>query len=86
MKEVTPIEKEAPITFGRVCLAFCIWIWNLRISYPAEDIVLAFIDILSCFCWTRITPDLVEAFGFVVGTVFFTANAMVFGCTTLVSS
>lgn len=86
MNEVTPIDKKAPITFGWVYFAFCIWIWNLRICYSDEDILLAFIDILSYFCWPRITPDLVRAFDFVVDAVFFVANAMVFGFTTLESS
>mmetsp|Transcript_38437 Transcript_38437/g.92017 ORF Transcript_38437/g.92017 Transcript_38437/m.92017 type:complete len:864 (+) Transcript_38437:1-2592(+) len=79
MNEVTPTEKEAPITFGYVYLAFCVWLWNLRISYPNEEIYLAFIDISSCFRWPRIAPDLVGAFGFVMGSIYFAANAMVFG-------
>ena len=79
MNEITPTAKEAPITFGYVYLAFCVWLWNLRISYPTEEIYLAFIDISSCFRWQRIAPDLVGAFGFVIGSIYFASNAMVFG-------
>ena len=79
MNEATSTAKEAQITFGYVYMAFCIWLWNLRISYPDEEIYLAFIDISSCFRWPRIAPDLVGAFGFVVGSIYFAANAMVFG-------
>ena len=79
MNEVTPTVKEADITFGCVYMAFCVWLWNLRISFPDEEIYLAFIDISSCFRWPRISPDLVGAFGFVVGSIYFAANAMVFG-------
>jgi len=79
MNEITPIEGEALITFGYVYMSFCIWIWNLRISFPDEDILLAFIDISACFRWPRIAPCLVGAFGFVIGPLFFGANAMVFG-------
>ena len=79
MNDVTPTRKEADITFGCVYMAFCVWLWNLRISFPNEEIYLAFIDISSCFRWPRISPDLVGAFGFVVGSLYFAANAMVFG-------
>jgi hypothetical protein len=79
MNEVTPTEMEAIITFGYVHMLFGIWIYNLRISFPDEDILLAFIDISSCFRWTRIHPDLVGAFGFIIGPLFYAANAMVFG-------
>ena len=79
MNDVTNTAKEAAITFGCVYMAFCVWIYNLRVSYPSEEIYLAFIDISSCFRWQRIAPDLIGAFGFVIGSVYFAANAMVFG-------
>ena len=79
MNEITPMEQEALITFGYVYMAFCIWIYNLRITFPKDDILLAFIDISSCFCWPRIHPDLAGAFGFMIGPLFYVANAMVFG-------
>ena len=70
MNEVTPTDREAGITFGYVYMAFCILIFNLRISFPNEEILLAFIDILSCFRWPRIFPCLVGAFGFMIGPLF----------------
>jgi len=84
MNQITPTENEAAVTFGYVYMAFCIWIWNLRISYPNIEILLAFIDISSCFCWPRIFPCLAAAFGFIIGPLFYAANAMVFG--SIVSS
>ena len=47
--EITLMTKELDFTFGSVYLAFCAWLWNLRIFYPNEEIYLAFIDISSCF-------------------------------------
>lgn len=79
MNEVTPIIDEAIITFGYIYMAFLVWIWNLRITYPTDDIILAFIDISSCFRWPRIFPCLVGAFGFIIGPIYYAANAMVFG-------
>ena len=79
MNEVTTMEQVAFILFGYVYMAFCIWIYNLRTSFPKDDILLAFIDISSCFCWPRIHPDLAGAFGFMIGPLYYAANAMVFG-------
>jgi hypothetical protein len=86
MNMVTPMELKMEITFGTVFTNLCIWIWNLRISYPKEDILLAFLDISSCFRFPRIFPDLVGAFGFIVGPIFYAANAGVFGSVASASS
>lgn len=86
MNEVTPTDDEPDITFGFIYVAFLVWIWNLRISFPDEDIILAFIDISSCFRWPRIFPCLAGAFGFIIGSIFYAANAMVFGSTASASS
>ena len=45
LKEVTPVDNEASITFGYMFMAFMSWLYNLRITYPNEEIVLAFMDI-----------------------------------------
>ena len=86
MNETTNTANEAEITFGYVYMSFCIWLWNLRITYPNEDILLAFIDISSCFRFPRIFADLVGAFGFIIGPLYYAANAMVFGSVASASS
>ena len=86
MNDITPTSSEPEITFGSVYMEFVTWIWNMRISYPSEDIFLAFIDISSCFRWPRIFPCLVGAFGFIIGPLFYAANAMVFGSVASASS
>jgi len=86
MNEMTSTTNEAEITFGYVYMDFCIWLWNLRITYPDEDILLAFIDISSCFRFPRIFADLVGAFGFIIGPLYYAANAMVFGSVASASS
>ncbi len=58
----------------------------MRISFPHEDIYLAFIDISSCFRWPLIFPCLVGAFGFIIGPLFYAANPMVFGSVASASS
>lgn len=86
MNDVTPTENEAPITFGITLMSFMVWLYNLRVTYPNEDIVLAFMDISACFRWPRLNPDMVGAFGFLIGTVYFAANAMTFGSVASASS
>ncbi|KAL7525949.1 hypothetical protein ACHAWF_001576 [Thalassiosira exigua] len=86
MNEVTGMEGKAAITFGLVYMAFCTWLYNLRVSYADQDIYTAFIDITACFRFPRIFADLVWAFGFVIGPLFFAANAMVIGSVTSASS
>ena len=86
MNEITSTENEPDITFGIALLGFLIWIWNLRITFPDEDIFLAFIDISSCFRYARIFADLVGAFGFMLGPWYIAANAMVFGSVASASS
>ena len=79
MNEMTSTDNKAEITFGYVYMAFCIWLWNLRITYPDEYILLAFIDISSCFRFPHIFTDLVGAFGFIIGPPYYAANSMMFG-------
>jgi hypothetical protein len=86
MNMVTPMELEMEITFSTAFTDLLIWIWNLQISYPDEDIFLVFLDISSCFCFPRIFPDLVGALGFIVGPVFYAFNTGVFGSVASASS
>ncbi len=86
MNTATPMELKMEITFGTAFTDLCIWIWNLQIFYPNEDIFVAFLDISSCFRFPRIFPDLVRAFGFIVGPIFCAANAGVFGSVVSASS
>ena len=86
MIEKTKTQKEADITFSYVYMAFCIWIFNMRISFPHLQILFAFINISACFRFPRFFADLIGAFGFVIGPWFFAANAMVFGSVASSSS
>ena len=45
-----------------------------------------FLDILSCFRFPRIFPDLVRAIGFMVGPIFYAANVGMFGSIASASS
>ena len=81
MNEKTDMENKAIITFGYVLIAYITWIWRVRMTYPKEEIVLAFVDISAAFRFPRVFADMCGAFSFsfTMGPWFFPANAMVFG-------
>ncbi len=86
MSQVTPITREAPITFGHVKIHLYIDIYNTRVCYPKFIILLAMADVKTCFCFPCIHADLTGAFGFLAGGYFNLATTMVFGSTASVSS
>ncbi len=86
MNQVTPVSREAPITFGHVKIQLYTDIYNTGISHPTATILLGMADIKACFCFPRIHLDLTGAFGFMAGGYYNLATAMVFGSTTSASS
>ena len=58
MNNVTDMTNEALITFGYAYMGYITWIWHLRITFPDEEILLAFLDISACFRFLRIFADL----------------------------
>ena len=82
VKNMTPTEEEAEVTFGLVNILFYWLIYNLRVSFPDKVVYLALVDIKACFKFTRTHPDLVDAFGFMTNSVYRLTIAMVFGSNT----
>jgi hypothetical protein len=86
MNQVTPVAKEAPVTFGHVKSQIYMDIYNTRISYPTTTILLGLADIKACFRYPRIHADLIGAFSFIADKLYNLATAMVFGSTASASS
>ena len=86
MNDLTPTDDEAPITFGNTKKDVMSYIYNTRISYPKEEILLAAADVKACFRFPRIHADLTGAFGFVIAGIYYLATAMVFGSIASASS
>ena len=86
MKNMTPTEEEAEVTFGLVKILLYWLIYILRVSFPDEVIYLALADIKACFRFPRIHPDLAGAFGFMTTTLYCLAIAVMFCSNTSVSS
>jgi hypothetical protein len=49
MNQVTPVAKEAPVTFGHVKSQIYVDIYKTRISYPTATILLGLADVKGCF-------------------------------------
>lgn len=86
LNEVTTTELEAAITFGQAKAELCRRIYNLRITYPESDILLAMADIKACFRYPRVHADLTGCFGFLARDLYFLATSMVFGSNTSATS
>ncbi len=86
MNQVTPVAKEAPVTFGHVKSQIYIDIYNMRISYPTATFLLGLVDVKACFRYPRIHADLTGAFGFIADELYNLATAMVFSSTASASS
>ncbi len=52
-------SNEPPLTFAEAELNFMIWLYNLRISYPLEEIYLADDDVSGAFRHSKYPPNLV---------------------------
>ena len=82
----TSTDQEAFIDFGKAKTHLLVNIYNWRISYPHEVILLALADITACFRFPRLSADVTGAFGFVAEELYFTSTSHVFGSNTLASS
>ena len=56
-------------------------LYNLQISYPGTEVLLALIDIKSCFRWSKIIPKVYSAFSYWMGHLYFNfvSTIVVFG-------
>ena len=64
MNDITSTDDEAEVTFGMVKTLFYVYLYNLRISFPSSDILLAMADVKACFRFPRIWPCLAGALVF----------------------
>ncbi len=62
MNQVTPVTREAPVTFGHIKIQLYIDIYNMLVSHPNDVILLGIADIKANFHFPRIHPNLTGAF------------------------
>ena len=79
LNEVTPMEGEAEVTFGQAKMEMYKRLYNMRVSFPLADILLAWLDIKACFRFPRIHPDLTGCFGYTAFAMYLLTTSNVFG-------
>jgi len=82
----TSTDQEAIIDFGTAKTQLLVNIYNWRISYPTEVILLALADITACFRFPQLSADVTGAFGFLAESLYFISTSYVFGLNTSASS
>ena len=76
-------EENPPIYYGTAFLRYLVWVWNLRCSYPYQDILQMTNDISGAFRRVLYHPDMATMFASVwrhylvvpVGTIFGARNS-----------
>ena len=86
MNDLTSGENEPRISFGKVKFQHLIRIWNLRITYPLEDILLCETDFKAYFRNPKMHPDTAGAFAFIIDRLMYVPTGMVFGSNTSAGS
>lgn len=71
--------RELACIFGDTLLKLLVRVWNLRITYPTEDIVIHANDVKSCFRQLKHHPDVVGAFSYIIGDYLYAQCGLPFG-------
>ena len=79
MMTSTPQGTEFPCRFGDVLVRLLTRIYNLRITYPTDDIALHASDVKSCFRQIKHAPDVMGAFSFIINGILFLQCGQSFG-------
>lgn len=79
MMTSTPFGSEDDCLFGTVRQKLFTRIYNLRISFPDDDIVLHANDVKSCFRQIKLHPDIMGAFSYIIADQLFLSCGLPFG-------
>ena len=71
-----------PIEYGSKFFLHLCRIWNLRISYPDQDIYLWDDDVAGAFRQGKYNPEIASAFSFIISSTLWLPCGMVFGGNT----
>jgi hypothetical protein len=75
----TPRGSELKCEFGAVREAVLVRAYNLRLSYPDDDIVVHANDVKSCFRQIKHHPDVAGAFSYILADYLFFQVGLAFG-------
>eukprot|EP00957_Ditylum_brightwellii_P071161 5408658-Ditylum_brightwellii.AAC.1 len=79
---MTHVKYEPEVTFGQSLPKHLIRIWDLRISYPEDDILLWDDDTNGAFRQCKLHPDIVQVFSFIIEELLFVPCGNTFGSST----
>ncbi len=86
MKQVTPVSREAPITFGHIKINCTLTSTTCKSAIRPLPSFWEWPTSRHAFCFPRIHSNLTGAFGLMAGGYYNLATAMVFGTTMSASS
>ena len=75
----THLGVEFSCEYGTVFQRLMIRIWNLRITYPKQDIIIHANDVKSCFRQMKHHPDVMGAFSYIIADLLYLSCALTFG-------
>jgi hypothetical protein len=75
-------EDEFPVQYPGSFMRFLQWIWNLRITYPNEILLIGDNDICGAFRLIKYNPEVVPMHGYRVGHYLGLATGQTFGDST----
>eukprot|EP00957_Ditylum_brightwellii_P088860 6766301-Ditylum_brightwellii.AAC.1 len=79
---MTHVKYEPEVTFGQALPKHLIRMWNLRISYLNEDILLWNDDATGAFRQYKLHPDIAQGFSFIIEQLLFVPCGNTFGSNT----
>jgi hypothetical protein len=79
MMTSTPFGTEEDCRFGNVPQQIFTRIYNLRISFPEQYIIVHANDVKSCFRQIKLHPDIMAAFSYIIADQLFLSCGLPFG-------
>eukprot|EP00957_Ditylum_brightwellii_P049888 3781965-Ditylum_brightwellii.AAC.1 len=79
---MTHVQFKPKVTFGQALPKYLTRIWNLRISYPDDDILLWNDDATGAFRQCKLHPDNAQVFSFITELILFVPCGNTFGSNT----
>ena len=75
----THLGVELDCDYGKVLERLLIRIWNLRVTYPNQDIVIHANDVKSCFRQLKHHPDVAGAFSYIIEDMLYLSCGLTMG-------
>ena len=75
-------KHEPTLEFPKAVMRYAVYLWNLRISYPREDILLGDDDVSGAFRRVKNAPNLLALHIYAIGDFMIGSTGQTFGDTT----